>query len=298
MKLWSIILVTLLSVSSLLSQEIECEITIDTQQLTAEARENLVDFLPQIKEYINSYRWTKDGIGNAEKIKCTINILFQATPRDNRYIAQAFIGSSRPIYKTDRSTASLRLLDDKWEFDYFRYQPLTHDNYRFDPLLSFLDFYVYLILGYDFDSYGPEDGTPYFQKAIEIVNKAGSVGLAGKGWDISGQATYQRGALVDELLNPKFRDLRESIYRYHYKGLDLLQKDPIKARKAIFSSLEKIDKLLDKVNRRSTATRVFFDTKYLEIAETFQQDPDKSLLDKLCKIDPSHQKAYLEAKDK
>jgi hypothetical protein len=297
MKLWLIVAAFLLMNTSIaFAQEIEAEVTMNTQQLPAEARENLVDFVQQVKDYINSNRWTKEGIGEAEKIKCTINILFQASPKDNSYNAQVFIGSSRPIYKSDHSTASLRILDEKWEFDYTRYQPLSHNDYRFDPLLSFLDFYVYLIIGYDFDSYGVADGTPYFQKAMEIVNKASGTAFASKGWEISGQSTYQRGQLVDELLNPKFRDLREAIYSYHYKGLDLLYKDPIKARKHILSALEKIGKLFDKVNRRSLAIRVFFDTKYLEIAQTFQQDPDKTIFNQLAKIDPSHQNTYDEYK--
>jgi hypothetical protein len=275
------------------AQEIDCDVSINTQQVPAEARENLVDFAQQIKQYLNSYQWTKENLGG-EKIKCSIDISFLGSPKDNHYTAQAFIGSQRPIYKSERSTAVLRVLDDKWEFDYIRYQPLSHNDFRFDPLLSFLDFYVYLILGFDFDTYRIADGTQYFQKAIEIVNKARGTSNAGTGWDISSQSTYQRGQLVEEILNPKFRDLREAVYKYHYKGLDLLYKNPSKATKNIFSALEKIGNLQTKINQRSLAMRVFFDTKYLEIAEVFLNNEDHSIYPKLAKIDPSHQKSYEE----
>jgi len=292
MKSWLVIIASLIfSLVQLFAQEIECDVAINTQQLPAEARENLNDFAQQVKQYINSYQWTKEGLGG-EKIKCSIDISFQGSPKDNHYVAQAFIGSKRQIYKSDHNTAVLRVLDDKWDFDYFRYQPLSHNDFRFDPLLSFLDFYIYLILGCDFDTYGVADGTTYFQKAMEIVNKAR--GSSGTGWEFSSQSTYQRGQFVDELLNPKFRDLREAVYRYHYKGLDLLYKDPNKAKKNIFSALEKIRKLQKKINQRSLAMRIFFDTKYLEIAETFLDEPDRTIYLKLAKIDPAHQKSYEE----
>ncbi len=277
---------------SLRAQEMDCDVTFtNIESLTAEARDNLSDFLPQLKQYINTYRWTKADLGQ-EKIKCAINISFQGSPSGNHYTAQAFIGSQRPIFKLDRSTASVRLLDDKWEFDYTHFQSISHSENRFDPLLSFIDFYVYLIIGYDFDSWRAGDGTPYFQKAADIVNQARGSANAGKGWDVGAQGTYSRGELIDELLSPKFQDFREAAYRYSYFGLDLLYKNEAKARKNMLSALEKIAKLRDKINQQSLVIRIFFDTKYLEIADTFLKDPDASVYAKLAQIDPSHQQTY------
>lgn len=291
MKAACIIVIALLAVPyHAVTQEIDCDVTVNTQQLSAEARENLVDFEQQIEQYINAFRWTKEDVGII-KIKLTIDIQFQAS-RDNRYFAQAFLGSLRPIHKSERNTAVIRIIDDKWEFDYVRSQPLSHNEFRFDPLLSLLDFYVYLILGYDFDTYGSMDGTPYFQKAFDIVNKARGSSAAGKGWETEGQGIYQRGQLVDELLNAKYRDLREATYKYHYKGLDNLSRDAVRARQLMLSSLEKIGKLREKINQRSLSIKLFFETKYLEIAESFLGDPDRTIYQRLNRIDPAHQKAY------
>jgi len=281
------------------AQELDCEIALDVTSfsLPAEARDNLIDFANQVKQYMNSHRWTKDGIEGDEKIKCRIDITILGSPTDNHYSAKAQIGSQRPIFKSERSTAVTRIVDDKWDFQYIRNQSLTHDENRFEPLLSFLDFYAYIILGYDFDTYKSGDGTQYFQKALEIVNPARGAANAGKGWEPSTRGQYSRAQLIDELLNPKYRDLREAVYRYHYRGLDLLYKDQEKARKTILSALEKIRKLQEKINESSVLVRLFFDTKYLEIAETFVNDPDLSVFTKLIKIDPSHQKNYEEKRD-
>jgi len=262
-----------LSSARLFAQEIDCDVRITNKEaLTAQARENLSEFLPQITQYINSYRWTREELANL-KIKCTIDISFQGSPRDNHYSVQAFIGSQRPIYKLDRNTAVVRILDDSWEFDYVRSQPFIHNEGRYDGLLSVLDFYMYLILGYDFETYKAGDGTPYFQKALDIAN----LSRAGVGWDSPSPAVYSRGRLIDDLMNVKFLDFREALYRYHFRGLDLLYKDEARARKNIFRALDKIGKLQEKLNVPSLVIRAFFDAKYQEITEIFLKDPDREI---------------------
>lgn len=278
----------LLSLSTLRAQEILCTVTANLDALNSEARENLSDFVPQLAQYINSYRWTKEDLGG-EKISCALDIQFQASPKDGRYTVQAFIGSQRKIFKSDRSTALIRLLDDKWEFDYLRSQPLAHTEGRIDPLTSFIDYYVNIIIGYDFDSYRAGDGTPYFQKAADIVSKARN---SGKGWDISTTTTFSRAQFTDELMNPRNREFREAVEKYHYRGLDLMYKDEAKAKANILSALEKIDILQKKINQRSQLLKIFFDTKYLEIAETFLGYPDTDVFRRLAEIDASHQQTY------
>jgi hypothetical protein len=287
--------------ASLVAQEIDCDVTINTDALDAEGKDNLVDFVTQVKQYINGFRWTQEEFGD-EKIKCSLTISFQSVKDASHFTAQAFIGSQRPIFKANRNTAVIRIIDDKWEFDYVRFQSLSHSEYRFDPLLSFLDFYVYLMLGYDADTYKDTykagKGMEYFQKATEIVNRArGSAGSA-KGWDVSSQNTYSRAQLIEELVNPKFQVVREALYEYHYRGLDYLFKDEVKARKIILSSLEKIAKFQNKINQRTLIIRTFFDTKYMEIIDVFSKEPDFGVYDKLGQFDPVHLQNYEEAKKK
>lgn len=277
------------------AQEIDCDITFtNLNTLPAESRDNLTDFIPQVKQYINAYRWTKADIGNA-KIKCAFNISLQGSPTSTHYTAQVFVGSQRPIFKEGRNTAELRIIDNQWEFDYNHNQSLMHTDNHFDPMLSFIDFYIYLIIGYDFDSYNAGDGTPYFQKAMDIVNLARGSGSGVRGWDLAPQGNYSRAQLIDELLNPKFQDFREAVFRYHYRGLDERHKDTTKARKNILAALERIAKVQEKINTPSLVIRTFFDTKYQEIADVFLGDPDQTVFAKLIKIDPSHEQAYIKA---
>src|SRR5262249_37319499 len=149
------------------------------------------------KQYLNSVRWTREDF-KGDKIKCAMQISFlQTSSSENHYSAKAFFGAQRPIYRSQRNSAILRIIDDQWDFTYVRGQSLTRDDYRFDPLISFLDFYSYIILGFDFDTgdFGyskAEAGSPYFQKALEIINRARSTGGAGSGWDLGTRNTYSR----------------------------------------------------------------------------------------------------------
>ena len=274
------------------SQELDCTVTMKQEGLPSQSIDNLTDFVNQANQYMNSYRWTNVDLGG-ERIKCRIDVMFTGSPRTNHYVAQAFIGSERPIFQSaGQSTAVLRLKDDKWEFDYTRGSSLVHNEMSFDPLTSFLDFYAYLTLGFDFESYKAGDGTPYFQKAADIVNRARGSGNAGPGWDITSENIYSRPQYVDEIMNAKLYDFRSAFYKYHYKGLDLLAKDDARARKNMLAALEKIGNLQEKINTRTLILKIFFETKYLEIAQTFSKDPDLTIFSRIIKIDPTHQQDY------
>jgi hypothetical protein len=299
MKKFHILLTALFLITSFsFAQEIDCNLSLDIQALTtSEARENINDFVDQLREYINNYRWTSEDYGN-EKVKCAITISFQGVNGTNHYIAQVIVGSQRPVHKSERNSPVIRLRDDNWEFDYTHNQSLQHILSRFDPLLSFIDYYMYIILGYDADTYTQNGGTPYFQKAQDIVNMARGAGSDSPGWEQKQQTLYSRAQLVDELLNVKFHDFRKAIFNYHYRGLDSLYTSTPRPYKKILSALSSIKNLSEKINQSSLIIKTFFDTKYLEIADTFLQYNNEETFVKLVAIDPAHQKTYEEYAEK
>ncbi len=291
----SLLLLALIALAATFAagQELECKVTIATELLTAEARENLADFTFQVENYINSYRWTDEDLGG-EKIALTINISFQGSPKQNTYTAQAFIGSQRRVYNSEKNTAVLRVMDDQWEFAYQPNKQILHDETLFDPLLSFLNFYAYVVIGLDFESYQMDAGLPYLEKAMNVVNTARG---GGEGWEVGNPSEYSRGGYIEELLNPSFNVIREALYRYHYRGLDLLYHDEAKAKRNMMAALDKIGTLTIKMIRPSQVVRIFFDTKYLEIAETFKGYSDPEVFTRLMNIDPAHRQTYEDARN-
>lgn len=273
--------------------QIECEVTINTQSIPS-AADRLHSFKQDIENYINSNKWSTDDLGG-EKIKCSLNIFFVSATGDNTYQAQAFIGSTRPVYignnKSDRKSPMIRIFDDKWEFTYTRGQPLYRNDAQFDALTDFIDFYMYIILGFDFDSYEKLGGTPYFLKAQTLVNQAPS---SNKGWDRGTTTTYNKYTFAEEINNPKFQPFREGWYLYHYRGLDLLATKPEAAYKNMTKFIENIAEIR-KTTPRGILFRTFFETKYEELADVFKGYGDKKIYQLLISVDQAHQNAYEQA---
>ncbi len=290
-KLIVLLFLNLLLFISSFSQEIECKVTVNFEQLPPQNKSDLADFAEKIQRYINSYKWTNVDL-NSEKIQCTLNIFFTSASGNN-YQAQIFVGSQRKIYESDKSTAVLRILDDKVDFFYDKNAPLYHDEFRFDPLLSLIDFYMYIVIGYDFDTYEPLGGTEFFEKAFRICTNAQSSKFS-RGWQKTSSG-YSRFNLIDELLDPKYSDFRKAIYEYHYNGLDILNKYPEDALATIDSVIDVMINIKKNVNPTSTLVKLFFNAKYMELAELFKNAKNKeAIFIKLILADPSHQATYLE----
>jgi len=274
------------------AQEVDCTVQVNYEAVGASNKEILRTFASDVKDYVNSYKWGGDNLN--ERIKCTLNIFIQSGSGDN-YTAQVFVGSQRKIFGSDKSTAVTRFFDESWEFTYIQNRPISHNLYTFNDLASFLDFYIYIILGYDYDTYDKLSGTPLFQKAADVANLGRS--SSQKGWQRT-TGNYNRQQLIDEILNPKYEPMRVAQYTYHFAGLDSLSTSPERGFANILSALESVGKLKKEVDPRNVLIKSFFDTKYLEIADLFSNYPDRSIYAKFGVLDPSHQITYEEYRNK
>jgi hypothetical protein len=156
---------------------------------------------------------------------------------------------------------------------------------------SFLDFYMYVVMGYDYDTYDRLSGTPLFQKAADIARMGQS--STAKGWQPS-TTSFSRTQLIFEILNAKFEPVRSASWRYHFTGLDSLSTAPARAYQNIIGALEAIDKVRKGSDPRNLIIKTFFEAKSLELADVFKQYPDRSIYIRLSQIDPTHQQTYEE----
>ncbi len=287
-----IIVVACLSMTQTASGQIDCQVTVNMDKIQGTNKDQLQNFAQDIQTYISSNKWAGDDY-DGERIKCSLNIFFLSQPGENAYTAQIFLGSQRPIYKDPaaKNTAMVRIVDDRWDFMYTKNQPIYRNEQQFEALTDFLDFYMYLVVGFDYDSYGPGDGTKYFQKCYVFANQAPS---SAKGWDRN-PSGYSRLTLIEELLNPKYQPFREGFYLYHYKGLDLMAKKPAEAYKNIISVIQGIADEKKVGNPRALIFKNFFEAKYMELAEMFKNYEQKSVYSLLISVDPAHQTTYEEA---
>jgi Domain of unknown function (DUF4835) len=286
----SLLFIGLVAPASTRSQEVECTVHVNYEAVASTYQDLLQDFRSDISTYINGYRWGPDQLD--EKIQCTVDIFISGSTGDNRYSAQAFIGSKRKILGSGQSSAVVRVFDESWEFTYVQNRPIVHNFYGFNDLASFLDFYVLLVIGYDYDTYDNLLGTPFFQKAADVANLGRNSGK--RGWQENSSGTYNRVRLIDEILNAKFAPVRTASYTYHFAGLDSLQLNPQRGYGNMLRAIESIGKVRRQADPRNQIIKVFFDTKYLEIAEQFLNYPDRAVYITFARIDPGHQTTYEE----
>ncbi|MCL4511341.1 MAG: DUF4835 family protein [Bacteroidetes bacterium] len=286
---WLIPLFMLTTFAVASAQELDCSVTLNYDALSGTDRENVLNLGRNIQSYINNYRWTGDDF-KGPKIKVTLNI-YLLSASGGVYTAQAFIGSQRPIYKSNDSSPMVRIMDNAWQFTYTKDQSLYHDEFHFNALTGFIDYYMYIILGFDYDSYNPLGGTKFFQKASNIVAQGQNSDYP-QGWQPGGSGTYSRYALVNDIISGKYEVFRKAFYDYEYNGIDMLTSQRDSAQVVIANALDKIANIVIQSGSRSALLKVFFDAKYVEIAESLKDYPDKGILQKLAIVDQAHQSTY------
>ena len=210
------IIIILLTINTF-SQELNCKVTVNYESIPTGNRELLSDFANSIEDYLNKTRFTDKW--EVDKIDCAFNIFFIGASSDVNYTAQAVITSQRPIYQSAKNSLMLSINDGQWSFTYEKNQTLYPTQSVFDPLTSFLDYYAYIIIGFNEDSYDELLGNPFFTKAFDIVNLGANSSFR-TGWEKS-SGSYTRRGLVEDLLNEKYRPFREAFFNYHYQEYSL-----------------------------------------------------------------------------
>ena len=274
------------------AQELSCDVKVNVENIPSAQRDFLRNFESDLERYLNNTRFASEDL-DGERIHCSMDIFFRTVIGENRYQAQVFVGSQRPIYvgsdPSDKVTPLLRLLDERWDFSYVPNQRMIQDDFSFDPLTDFLDFYAFLIIGFDLETYTENSGSRYIQKALQIWTQANGAGA--KDWPQSSSG-YSRFGIVDELNNTKYQPVIIAFHNYHFEGIDLLATDPVNGLENMLSAIEAISQVRQRQNQTSVLVKQFFDAKYMEISEAFLKYPDRSVYDRLITSDPEHRKSY------
>lgn len=273
-------------------QEINADVNIDYSQVNNTSLNNFHDLENKIQSYLNNYSWTNDSFLPYERIHATFQITLLSVSNNHTFKADLVVRSLRPIYHTNRRTTVFLYHDNDWTFHYTPNSDLIHDELRFNDITTLLDYYAFIILGYDYDTFSPLGGTPFFAKAQHLVSVAQFSSAAG--WNIAGNSHRNRTQLVALLLNPNYQPLRRASYIYYRHGLDLFLRNPSKARQNILKALH----LVQTAKRQTSNTLlfdIFFNTKADELASIFGSAPTNIRLkayNLLSDLDPSHLSVY------
>jgi hypothetical protein len=220
------------------SQELNCNVQVTAQKIQGSNRQVFESMQRDIYEFMNGSIWTNNVFSYAERIDC--NILINIT---EQYSADEFRGTiqvqlRRPVFNTTYNSTLLNFMDNNFQFRYVEFSPLEFDpnSYR-SSLVSVLAYYAYVFLGFDYDSFSPLGGTPFFQTAEKIVNNAQNASEPGwKPYD--GSRNKNRYWLVKNALDKEYEGIRRFIYEFNILGLDKMESKAGEARISILESLK------------------------------------------------------------
>jgi hypothetical protein len=278
------------------SQELNCNVQVSAQMIQGSNREIFTNMQRDIYEFINNTVWTNHVFSYAERIDCNMLINLTDQISGDEFKGTIQIQLRRPAFNTTYNSTMLNFVDNNFQFKYVEFQTL-----EFDPtahranLISVLAYYVYIILGVDYDSYSLLGGTEFYQMAEKIVTNAQNAPEPGwKPYD--GSRNRNRYWLVKNILNKEYEGVRQFIYEYDINGLDRLESRISEARNSMAESLN----LLRDVYRKKPDPFMYFlsiiiDSKSDELiniyTEAFPEEKSR-VVQILTEIDPANKAKY------
>ena len=279
-----------------ISQIFNCEVQVIAPTLQNNpANEEIFSSLKNAMiEYINfGYNWTNDKFEQHEQIDVSF-LLTLNSKSGNDFSGKLQITSQRPVFNSDYKSLLMSYIDKNITFKYIRNSPIQYfEGQHVDNLADILAYYIYMILGYDYDSFSMEGGTPYFNKADQILSICQSA--SEPGWKApDGDGSNNRFWLIQNALQPQFTSLRKTFYNYHISGLDQCYINRDTCIKEITSSVNDLLEI-HKSRPSSLNMQLFFNAKYEELIKIYlptSPSERNKIYNLVSQLDPSRIKAY------
>lgn len=268
MRLLAIIMASLLGVASY-AQELRCDVEVNSQSVEGTNTSVFEALKEGISTYMNETKFSDAIFSPIEKIECRV-FLTVKEHTDDRIKGELQLQLSRPVYNSSYTTTLFNFRDTKVEFDYREGDPLVfNENSIENNLTAILDYYAYLFLAIDFDSFSPNGGQPFYDRAASIVQQAQSLGEIG--WKTF-EDNKNRAAVLSSYTDTNTSGLRSMLYNYHRKGLDEMSTSPDKGRAVITESLGELKKVADSAPM-SVGLSLFRDSKLDELVNIYSKAP-------------------------
>ena len=250
------------------SQELNCVVEVDATQVEG-SRHVFETLQTAINDYMNTTQFTNTQFSPNEKIDCRMFLTIKEYT-DDRMSGDLQIQSTRPVFNSSYTTTLINFTDSKIEFEYRENAPLIFSvNQMESQLTAILNFYAYLILAVDFDSFSPRGGEVCYDRLKQIVQMAQSAGESG--WRPF-EDTKNRAAVLSSFTDPATECIRELLYEYHRKGLDEMALGPDKGRSRITAALQNIGRVYE-ASPMSVALSMFKDAKLDELVNIYSKAP-------------------------
>lgn len=289
-------LAALAGVGMACAQELKCDVEINSTQIQNTSKEVFTTLQQAIADYMNTTKWTDAQFSANEKIECRMYFTIKSYT-DNLMSGDLQVQSSRPVYNSSYTTTVLNFKDTKIEFTYQENEPLVYSETTMESnLTAILNFYAFMIIGLDFDTFSLKGGDPYYEKAANVVRMAQSNGESG--WKAF-EDTKNRSAVLSAFTEGNTSGIRNIFYNYHRRGLDEMALSVDKGRAMVTQTLEMLAKVFE-VAPMSVCLSMWKDAKLDEIVNIYskagQTEKDK-VYDLLYPLYPTEQTRLIKIKE-
>jgi hypothetical protein len=271
------ILIFIIHFQTSFAQRFNCEVQVEIPRLREqpEVKETLIELNEKLNDYINNTVWNEENQDIV--LNCKVQLIIE-TFTDK--VSERVFRSQFLI----NSPSGENFYDKACEFTYVPGQAFESFRTSFDPLLDLVDYYIFLVIGGELDTYDLFAGSPFYDKAQDLANQ-GQLSNYSVGW--------QRR--LDEVILITDGDhvpLREAKY-YYYEGLYFIEREPNAdyAQKFAAAVIERLEKVYNK-KPNSRVLKRFLDAHYQEICKLFQFDDGRVNIEKMLTIDPLHRDTY------
>lgn len=285
------------------SQELQARVTVLSNRVTTNIDRKIFTTLQnQLTNLLNNRKWTTDAYKQNEKIICSFILNIESVQEPNVYKASLNIQAARPVYHSTYQAAIINFQDADVLFKYVEFQPVEFNENRVQGtdaavanLTAIFAYYAYIILGFDYDSFAPKAGEPYFKKAQNIVNNAPE-GRGISGWRIF-DGLRNRYWLNENLMGTRYNTIHDIIYGYYRKGLDNLYDNEAEGKGGVLNALIQLQ-TFGKENPNTMVQQFFMQGKYQELVGIFKKanNAEKTkALELLSELDVINASKYKEA---
>ena len=155
------------------AQELNARITINSDKVQSTNKQVFKTLQDALNDFVNNKKWTDATFAMNERIDCSMTLIINEMVSDNSFKGEIQVQARRPVYNSSYTTTLLNYRDTELSFDYTEFEPLEYtENTLNSNLIATVVFYIYTILGLDFDSFSPKGGTAFFEQAMQIVSLA------------------------------------------------------------------------------------------------------------------------------
>ena len=250
------------------AQELNARITVNGEKVAVANKQIFTTLQNALTEFVNNRRWTDATFAVNEKIDCNMTIIVNEMD-ETTFKSEIQVQVRRPVYNSSYTTTLLNFRDQELEFEYTEGETLDYNsNTLTNNLTATVVFYVYLILGLDFDSFALQGGNTYIQQAQQIVNLAQSE-MGWTGWKAF-DSNRNRHAVVTALQDNASEAFRQMWYTYHMKGLDEMAANADRGRTTIIEAISALQ-TVKQARPTSVLLQMFSDAKLDELIAIYSK---------------------------